>query len=82
MVLWSVTTLTGVMLYVAPTGRRSGWNELLFGLTKHVWADVHWWASIAAVVVTIVHVTIDWRTFRACVRHLAHARTTAPHDCA
>jgi len=81
MALWSVATLTGVLLYVAPAGRRSGWNELLFGLTKRAWGDIHWWVSLAAVAVTIVHVTIDWRTFRACARHLTHAHTTAPARC-
>lgn len=68
-------------MYVAPSGRRSGWNELLFGLTKRAWADVHWWVSLAAVAVTVVHVAIDWKTFRACVRHLTHAHRRAPASC-
>lgn len=31
--LWSLSALTGLVLYVAPTGPRSGWVEVLF-LTK------------------------------------------------
>ena len=75
--VWSVATLTGVLLYVAPTGRRSGQNDLLFGLTKTTWGNVHWWVSLAAVAVTIVHVIVDWRTFRACVRHIVHASASS-----
>ncbi len=75
--VWSVATVTGVLLYVAPTGRRSGQNDLLFGLTKTTWGDVHWWVSLVAVGVTIAHVIVDWRTFRACVRHVVHARTSS-----
>ncbi len=73
--VWSVATLTGVLLYVAPAGRRAGQNEVLFGLTKATWGDIHWWVSLAAVAVTIVHVTVDWKTFRACMRHVVHATT-------
>jgi len=62
--VWSVATLTGVLLYVAPDGRRSGQKTLLLGLTKTNWADIHWWVSLAAVAVTVVHVVVDWKTFR------------------
>jgi hypothetical protein len=70
--VWAAATLTGVLLYVAPDGRRSGSAELLFGLTKSSWGDVHWWVSLAAVAVTVVHLVVDWKTFRSCVRHLVH----------
>jgi hypothetical protein len=71
--VWSVATFTGVLLYVAPTGRRSGRDDILLGLTKSTWGDIHWWVSLAAVAVTIVHVIVDWKTFRACLRHIVHA---------
>lgn len=71
--VWSIATLTGVLLYVTPEGRRSGQNEVLLGLTKSTWGDVHWWISLAAVAFTVVHVIIDWKTFRSCVRHVVHA---------
>jgi hypothetical protein len=71
--VWSAATFTGVLLYVAPTGRRSGRDDILLGLTKTTWGDIHWWVSLAAVAVTIVHVIVDWKTFRACLRHIVHA---------
>ena len=75
--VWTVVTLTGVLLYVAPTGRRAGQNELLLGVAKTTWGDIHWWVSLVAVAVTVVHVTVDWKTFRACVRHVVHASGAA-----
>lgn len=71
-VVWTLDAATGFLLYVAPSGRRSGQQELLLGITKQAWGDIHWWLSVAAIAVTVVHVAVDWRTFRACVRHLAH----------
>lgn len=75
--VWTVATLTGILLYVTPEGRKAGQNEVLLGLAKTTWGDIHWWVSLAAVGVTIVHVVVDWRTFRACVRHITH--TSGPH---
>jgi hypothetical protein len=78
LVVWALATLTGFLLYVAPEGRQSGRRELLLGLTKASWGDVHWWISIVAVAITIVHLAVDWKTFRSCVRHLVHAHGTGP----
>ena len=68
-VLWAISALTGFLLYVAPTGQRSGRLILLF-LTKAAWGDVHFWISIAAGIVTIIHVIIDWKALKACMRFL------------
>ena len=79
--VWSLATLTGVLRYVAPEGRRAGQQDILFGLTKSAWGDIHWWISLAAVIVTIVHLAVDWKTFRSCVRHLTHTHGSAPAPC-
>ena len=68
-VLWAISALTGFLLYVAPTGPRSGRLILLF-LTKTEWGDVHFWISIAAGIATVIHVIIDWKALKACVRFL------------
>ena len=68
---WSLLSLTGLLLWLAPTGRQSGRIELLFGLTKHEWGDVHFWFAVATVVVTLVHVIIDWKALRGVIRYLA-----------
>jgi hypothetical protein len=67
--LWAISALTGFLLYVAPTGQRSGRLILLF-LTKSAWGDVHFWISMAAGVITIIHIIIDWKALKACMRFL------------
>lgn len=67
---WSLLSLTGLLLWLAPTGRRSGQIELLFGLTKHEWGDVHLWIAVATVAVTLVHIIIDWKALRGIIRYL------------
>ena len=68
-VFWTISALTGFLLYIAPTGQRSGRLILLF-LTKAAWGDVHFWISLAAGIVTIIHIIIDWKALKACVRFL------------
>jgi len=67
--LWAISALTGFLLYVAPTGQRSGRLILLF-LTKSAWGDVHFWMSMAAGVITIIHIIIDWKALKACMSFL------------
>jgi Domain of unknown function (DUF4405) len=68
-VLWGIAALTGLLLYVAPHGPRSGQLVLLL-LTRAQWGDLHFWSSIAASVVTVIHIAIDWKALKACVRFL------------
>lgn len=79
---WPITAASGLLLWLAPEGQRSGQMVLLFDLTKHQWGDVHFWLSITAVSVTLVHVLIDWRALGGCVRYLvrAHRRNTISHE--
>jgi hypothetical protein len=41
LVTWSLSALTGFLLWVAPNGPRSGRVLLLFGLNKSEWGDYH-----------------------------------------
>ena len=68
--VWSVTGLTGLLLWLAPSGQRSGQIPLLFELTKEGWGDIHFWLSISALIVTIVHIILDWRALVAVIRYL------------
>lgn len=68
-VLWILAALTGFLLYVAPAGPRSG-GLIMFLLTKAQWANVHFWLSVAASLVTMMHIVIDWKALTGCVRFL------------
>ena len=70
---WPIVAASGLLLWLAPEGQRAGQATLLFDLTKHQWTDVHFWLSISAVSVTLVHVLIDWRALRGCLRYLVSA---------
>lgn len=67
--VWSVVGLSGFLLYVAPHGPRSGWTILLI-LIKTQWGDVHFWFSVVAIIVTVIHIAVDWRALRGCIRYL------------
>jgi hypothetical protein len=68
-VLWILAALTGFLLYVAPAGPHSG-GLIMFILTKAQWANLHFWLSIAASLVTMTHIVIDWKALTGCVRFL------------
>lgn len=67
---WSLVLVSGVVLWTAPGGPRSGRRELLFGLAKREWADLHTWFSLAAVTITVAHVALNWRLLRSALRCL------------
>ncbi len=68
--VWIVVGLTGLLLWLAPSGQRSGQQLLLFDLTKSEWGDVHFWVAVATLVVTVVHIIIDWKALRGVIRYL------------
>jgi hypothetical protein len=79
-VTWSVMILTGFLLYVAPSGPRSGRLPILF-LVKEQWGDLHFWIGLLAILVTVIHVIIDWRALRGCLRYLTSLdRSQTPRD--
>ena len=71
MVIWSLVTVSGFLLWIAPSGPRSGYRLLFLGLTKREWGDLHLWFSLIALGVTLLHVVIDWRGMYGCLHYLA-----------
>lgn len=67
---WSLSAFTGIILWLAPEGPRSGQKLLLLDLTKREWGDIHFWVCIAVVIVTVTHMIIDWRALRGVIRYL------------
>ena len=70
---WSLVIVSGVVLWAAPQGPRSGRQELLFGLAKQEWGDVHLWLSLTALAVTAVHVAVNRGMLRSAMRSLIHS---------
>jgi len=67
---WTISALSGFILYLAPEGQRSGRAILLFGLTKSGWMEFHTWISFFALGITLLHVIIDWKILVAVVKYL------------
>jgi len=67
---WVLSAFSGLILWLAPEVRRAGQQPLLFGITKENWGEVHFWICVAVVVVTIIHIIIDWKALRGVIRYL------------
>ena len=68
--VWSLSAVSGLILWLAPEVRRAGQQPLLFGITKQEWGEIHFWVCVAVVIVTIVHIVIDWKALRGVIRYL------------
>jgi len=54
--------LTGAVLFVTPPGRVANWTGWrLWGLTKQEWIAVHIASTAAFLVLSVVHVVLNWR---------------------
>lgn len=67
-----MVVISGVLLWIADTGRRSGQQELFLGLTKDEWGDIHWWVAVAVVLITLLHLVIDYKALKGAVRYLVN----------
>ncbi len=67
---WTISAISGFILWLAPEGQRSGRTPLLFGFTKHQWSEFHIWFSFLALGITLVHIIVDWRILVAVIKLL------------
>jgi hypothetical protein len=67
-VFWLYVISTGFMLYF--TKHIAGTTPILFGITRSVWKDLHFWLSVIATIVTVFHIIVDWRALTANIRYL------------
>jgi len=67
-VFWFYPISTGFLLYF--TKHTPGNIPILFGLTRSVWKDLHFWLSVIAFIITIIHIIVDWKALIASIRYL------------
>ena len=67
---WLLAAFSGLILWLAPDVRQAGRQLLLFDITKREWGQIHFWICVAVVIVTIVHIIIDWKALRGVIRYL------------
>jgi len=68
LVFWGYVISTGFMLYF--TKHLAGTTPILFGITKSMWKDLHFWLSVVATTVTVIHIIVDWKALTASIRYL------------
>jgi len=70
LVAWSLSVFSGLILWAAPHGYRSGRVSLFLGLTKSQWGDWHTWFSLIAIIITVIHLTVDWKGLKGSIKYL------------
>ncbi|MFC1967764.1 DUF4405 domain-containing protein [Chloroflexota bacterium] len=68
--VWSLAASSGLVIWLAPEVRQAGKQQLLFGITKQEWGEIHFWICVSVVVVTIIHIIIDWKALCGVLRYL------------
>jgi len=76
LISWAISALSGIILYLAPSGQRVGKTLLLFGLTRHEWSGFHTWSSFLALGITILHVLVNWKILIAVIKCLVKGSIT------
>jgi hypothetical protein len=67
-----VVACSGVMLYLSPRGRVANWTDwTLLGLGKEEWSAVHINTCLLLLIVTVVHLALNWRPFWGYVKKKA-----------
>ena len=57
--------VTGVVLWlILPEGKRAG-QSVFFGITRHLWSDIHTYSSLAFGAILLIHLALNWGLFLA-----------------
>jgi hypothetical protein len=80
LIFWVLVGISGLVLWLAPEGQRSGRIPLLFDLTKSDWSEVHLWIAVITLMITVVHVIVDWKTLRAVIKYMVSIHQTTTID--
>lgn len=74
LITWSISALSGFVLYLAPEGQRSSKAVLFLGLIKHQWSSAHTWISFLALAITVLHIVVDWKILITVVKILVRGK--------
>jgi hypothetical protein len=59
-----IAAVSGSVLFMTPRGRTANWTGwTMAGLTKHEWAALHINACLLMLIVSVVHLVLNWRVF-------------------
>ena len=67
-----ITLVTSVVLYIVPQGRVAYWADWHFmGLSKEQWGDIHITVGTLFIVVSLIHVWLNWKPMMAYMKNQA-----------
>jgi len=69
-IAWSLSAFSGLILWLAPEVRQAGKQPLLFDIIKQEWGEIHFWICVSVVIVTIIHLILDWKALRGVIRYM------------
>jgi len=58
---FGMAVLSGVLLFIAPSGRGVRWMWTLLGLNRHQWEEMHIWFCLLFAVAGTFHLSLNWR---------------------
>lgn len=68
---FALMTSTGVLLHsLLPPG--SGHFSVLWGMNRHEWGVIHFWISMALLILLVIHLLLNWRWIVAIVKGHRH----------
>lgn len=66
--------LTSIVLYFVPQGRVAYWADwTLLGLSKEQWGDIHICIGVLFLVVSILHIWLNWKPILAYLKQKSGA---------
>lgn len=71
--IWLALTGLLISLVLPP---RSG-NNMVWGLTRHEWGDVHFWTAMVLLALLVIHLAVHWSWLCATIAGML-GRTTLP----
>lgn len=77
MLTWASVAITGFMLEFrgdGPGSRKIEQEAFTSLFSGHMLGELHFWLAIVALVITFVHIALDWKMFTANLRNVFKSR--------
>lgn len=70
LIFWTGVATTGIIMWMAPHGQGMGSKSFFLNMNRHDWGDIHLYLALTAIILTIIHVIIDWKQFVNSLKHI------------
>lgn len=81
LIFWIISSFSGIILYFAADGPRSGQTLLFLGLQKRDWVEIHSWTGLIAIMTALLHVILEWPLLLCLTRELFRKKDASSQSC-